>query len=125
MSSWRESGTNARPKRVEYHDNLRTRCMESIDLAPKHLLANVNVVKDHCSRVYRSTLPPKPKVTSPIPGPTPFVVEVASYTDFVFAGITRVNSEFSLPKGTPKFPPVWPFGSVRESLQGWLGSASK
>jgi|SRR5665213_1129410 len=81
-----------------------------------------NLIED---RYVFTTLPPKPKVTSPLPGPTPFVGEIQSYTDFVFAGITRVNSEYSLPKETPKFPPVWPFGSVREPLPGWLGSTSK
>ena len=56
--------------------------------------------------------------------PPPFVGEIESYTDFLFAGITRVNSKYSLPVGTPTFPPVWPFGSVREPLPGWVGSAS-
>jgi hypothetical protein len=67
-----------------------------------------------------------PLKASPMPGPrpTPFVGEIQSYSDFVFAGITRVNSNYSLPEGTPKFLPVWPFGSVREPLPGWLGSAS-
>jgi len=54
--------------------------------------------------------------------PPPFVGEIQSYTDFVFAGITRVNSKYSLPEGTPKFLPVWPFGALREPLPGWLGS---
>ena len=64
-----------------------------------------------------------PLKASPMPGPTPtpFVGEIQSYSDFVFAGITRVNSRYSLPVGTPKFPRVWPFGSVREPLPGWLG----
>jgi hypothetical protein len=57
--------------------------------------------------------------------PPPFVGEIESYTDFLFAGITRVNSKYSLPIGTPAFPPIWPFGSLREPLPGWLGSASK
>ena len=62
-----------------------------------------------------------PSKASPMPGPTPFVGEIQSYSDFVFAGITRVNSKYSLPVGTPKFPQVWPFSSVREPLPGWLG----
>ena len=56
--------------------------------------------------------------------PQPFVGEIQSYDDFVFAGITRVNSQYSRPEGTPKFLPVWPFGALREPLPGWLGSAS-
>jgi hypothetical protein len=57
--------------------------------------------------------------------PPPFIGEILSYTDFVFAGITRVNSKYSLPEGTPKFLPVWPFGALREPLPGWIGSASR
>jgi hypothetical protein len=56
--------------------------------------------------------------------PQPFVGEIQSYDDFVFAGITRVNSEYSRPEGTPKLLPVWPFGALREPLPGWLGSLS-
>jgi hypothetical protein len=80
-----------------------------------------NLIED---RYVFTTLPPKPKVTSPLPGPTPFVGEIQSYTDFLFAGITHGNSKYSLPVGTPTFPQVWPFGSVREPLPGWVGSAS-
>lgn len=63
------------------------------------------------------------KVSS-IPGPTRFVGEIQSYSDFAFAGITRAKSDYSLPLGTPKFSKVWPFGSTREPLPGWLGSPS-
>lgn len=66
-----------------------------------------------------------PSKASPIPGPTPFVGEIQSYSDFVFAGITRANSKYSLPVGTPKFPQAWPFGLVREPLPGWLGQATR
>jgi hypothetical protein len=78
-----------------------------------------NLIED---RYVFTTLPPKSKVT--IPEPTPFIGEIESYTDFLFAGITRGNSTYSLPIGTPTFPQVWPFGKVREPLPGWLGSAS-
>ncbi|HSN03023.1 MAG TPA: hypothetical protein VLS91_06025 [Acidimicrobiales bacterium] len=71
-------------------------------------------------RYILTVLPSKP---SPLPGPTPFEGEIQSYSDFVFAGITRANSKYSLPEDTPKFPQVWPFGSVREPLPGWLGQA--
>jgi hypothetical protein len=54
--------------------------------------------------------------------PTPFIGEIESYTDFMFAGITRVNSHYSRPPGAPTYPTVWPFGSDREPLPGSLGS---
>ncbi len=66
-----------------------------------------------------------PSKASPMPGPTPYVGEIQSYSDFVFAGITRANSKYSLPVGTPKFPQAWPFGLVREPLPGWLGQATQ
>ena len=51
-----------------------------------------------------------------------FVGEIESYSDFLFAGVTRSHSSYSLPAGTPQFPRAWPFGSLREPLPGWLGS---
>ncbi len=71
-------------------------------------------------RIVISALPPK--TTTTVPQPTPFVGEILTYSDFLFAGITHGNSTFSLPKGTPTFPQAWPSGSVREPLPGWLGS---
>jgi len=72
----------------------------------------------------RTILTALPAKVSPYT-PPPFVGEILSYTDFVYAGITRVNSKYSLPEGAPKLLPVWPFGALREPLPGWLGSASK
>jgi hypothetical protein len=54
--------------------------------------------------------------------PTPFIGEIESYTDFIFAGITRVDSHYSRPPAAPRYPTVWPFGSDREPLPGWLSS---
>lgn len=71
-----------------------------------------------------TALPPETTTTMPFAQPTPFVGEILDYTDFLFAGITHGNSTYSLPTGTPRFPRVWPFGSVREPLPGWIGSAS-
>ncbi len=51
-----------------------------------------------------------------------FVGEIMGYSDFLFAGVTRSHSGYSLPTGTPRFPRAWPFGSLREPLPGWLGS---
>jgi len=64
-------------------------------------------------------------IEAPFPGPTRIVGEIQSYSDFAFAGITQAKSDYSLPPGTPTFPKVWPFGSTREPLSGWLGSSSK
>lgn len=58
---------------------------------------------------------------APFMQPTQFVGEIQSYSDFVFAGLTRAHTNYSLPVGTPTFPHVWPFGAVREPLSGWLG----
>ena len=57
--------------------------------------------------------------------PKPFVGEIESYTDFLYAGITRANSNYSRPPGAPTYPPVWPFTVDREPLPGWISSASK
>jgi hypothetical protein len=54
--------------------------------------------------------------------PTPFIGEIESYTDFLFAGITRVNSNYSRPSGVPIYPTVWPFSVDRQPLPGWLNS---
>jgi len=72
-------------------------------------------------RFVRVALPAK---VSPLPGPVPFVGEIVSYVDFVYAGITRLGTGFTLPRGTPNFASVWPFGAVRKPLPGWLNSAS-
>lgn len=69
-----------------------------------------------------TSLPRKSEV--PGPAPKPFVGEIQSYTDLMFAGITHANSKYSLPTGTPTFPHIWPFGSVRVPLPGWLGDSS-
>ena len=71
------------------------------------------------TRIVQTSLPAKtlPK----LPGmPTPFVGEILFYTDFIFAGVTRANSGFSLPTQTPTFPATWPFTSTREPLPGSL-----
>ena len=57
--------------------------------------------------------------------PAPFVGEILSYTDFIFAGVTKANSGFTLPATTPTFPMAWPFSSTREPLPGSLQSFSK
>lgn len=59
-----------------------------------------------------------------MPEPTPAVGEIESYTDFVFAGLTRTNSGYSRPPGTPTFPPAWPFTEKREPLPGFLESGA-
>jgi hypothetical protein len=61
-----------------------------------------------------------------LPGmPTPFVGEILSYTDFIFAGVTKANSGFTLPAHTPTFPLAWPFTETREPLPGSVQSFSK
>ena len=73
------------------------------------------------TRLVLSALPAK---ASPIPGPAPFIGEIETYTDFIFAGVTRENSGYSLPAHTPTFPKAWPFTSTREPLPGSLQSSS-
>jgi hypothetical protein len=73
------------------------------------------------SRLVLSALPTK---TSPIPGPTPFIGEIETYTDFIFAGITGANSGDSVPAHAPTFPKAWPFALKREPLPGSLQSGS-
>jgi hypothetical protein len=68
--------------------------------------------------VLTAVRPPLPS----FPEPTPFVGEIQYYSDFVFAGITRTNSHYSLPPRTPVFPEAWPFTETREPLPGFLGS---
>ena len=75
------------------------------------------------TRLIQSSLP---ETTLPkLPGmPTPFAGEILSYTDFIFAGVTKANSGFSLPAQTPSFPSTWPFTSKREPLPGSLQPSS-
>ncbi|HUZ39957.1 MAG TPA: hypothetical protein VMU68_00995 [Acidimicrobiales bacterium] len=75
------------------------------------------------TRLVLNALPTKASPLSRY-GPTPFVGEVESYTDFIFAGVTRKNSGYSLPAQTPTFPKAWPFTSTREPLPGSLQSNS-
>jgi hypothetical protein len=75
------------------------------------------------TRIVLTSLPTKQSVKIPF-SPTPFVGEIETYTDFVFAGITKANTEYSLPLGTPVFPKAWPFSSKRWPLPGSLQSNS-
>ncbi|HEY5266866.1 MAG TPA: CU044_5270 family protein [Acidimicrobiales bacterium] len=73
------------------------------------------------TRLVLNALPAK---ASPFPEPTPFIGEIESYTDFIFAGDTGANSGYSLPAHTPTFPKAWPFTLTRQPLPGSIQSKS-
>jgi hypothetical protein len=77
------------------------------------------------TRLVLTALPAPTPNSSALILPKPFVGEIESYTDFLYAGITRANSNYSRPTGAPTYPPVWPFGTDREPLPGWVSSPSK